>query len=97
MLLSNDKSLSESEKMQNQHSILVQTRFFPRLLGINSIRKTDSGISITFLEGKDEKTCIHEETFRLKTSLIQVVTRYLNFIKEQGTNWAWFLNVPNSF
>lgn len=55
MLLSNDKSLSESEKMQNQNSILVQTSFSPRLLGINSIRKTDSDISITFLEEKDEK------------------------------------------
>ena len=55
MLLSNDKSLSKSEKMQNQNSIQVQTRFSPRLLRINFIRKTDSGISITFLEEKDEK------------------------------------------
>ncbi|QLB51203.1 hypothetical protein FDP16_09075 [Streptococcus sanguinis] len=83
MLLSNDKSLSESEKTQNQNSILVQTSFSPRLLGINSIRKTDSGISITFLEEKDEKTCIHEETFRLKTSSIQILRIYLNFIKRQ--------------
>jgi len=81
MLLSNDKSLSKSEKMQNQNSILVQTSFSPRLLKINFIRKTDSGISITFLEEKDEKTCIHEETFRLKTSSIQILRIYLNFIK----------------
>jgi len=81
MLLSNYKSLSESEKMQNQNSIQVQTSFSPRLLRINSILKTDSGISITFLEEKDEKTCIHEETFRLKTSSIQILRIYLNFIK----------------
>ncbi|EGF20812.1 hypothetical protein HMPREF9395_1752 [Streptococcus sanguinis SK1058] len=55
MLLSNDKSLSKSEKMQNQNSILVQTSFSPRLLKINFIRKTDSGISITFLEKKTKK------------------------------------------
>jgi len=55
MLLSNYKSLSKSEKMQKQNSILVQTSFSPRLLRINSILKTDSGISITFLEEKDEK------------------------------------------
>jgi hypothetical protein len=83
MLLSNDKSLSESEKIQNQNSILVQTSFSPRLLGINSILKTDYGISITFSEEKDEKTCIHEETFRLKASLIQILRIYLNFIKKQ--------------
>ena len=83
MFLSNDKSLSKSEKMQNQNSILVQTSFSPRLLKINFIRKTDSGISITFLEEKDEKTCIHEETFRLKTSSIQILSIYLNFIKRQ--------------
>jgi hypothetical protein len=81
MLLSNYKSLSKSEKMQKQNSILVQTSFSPRLLKINFIRKTDSGISITFLEEKDEKTCIHEETFRLKTSSIQILRIYLNFIK----------------
>ncbi|PLA63533.1 hypothetical protein CYK23_11300 [Streptococcus salivarius] len=81
MLLSNYKSLSESEKMQNQNSIQVQTRFSPRLLRINFIRKTDSGISITFLEEKDEKTCIHEETLRLKASSIQILRIYLNFIK----------------
>ena len=67
MLLSNYKSLSENEKMQNQNSIQVETRFSPRLLRINYILKTDSGISITFLEEKDEKTCIHEDTFRLYT------------------------------
>jgi len=83
MLLSNYKSLSKSEKMQNQNSILVQTSFSPRLLKINFIRKTDSGISITFLEEKDEKTCIHEDTFRLKASSIQILRRYLNFIKRQ--------------
>jgi hypothetical protein len=55
MLLSNYKSLSESEKMQNQNSIQVQTSFSPRLLRINSILKTNSGISITFLGEKDEK------------------------------------------
>jgi len=55
MLLSNYKSLSENEKMQNQNSIQVETRFSPRLLRINSILKTNSGISITFLEEKDEK------------------------------------------
>ncbi|NMH32612.1 hypothetical protein G6036_05080 [Streptococcus sanguinis] len=81
MLLSNYKSLSENEKMQNQNLIQVQTRFSPRLLRINFIRKTDSGISITFLEEKDEKTCIHEETLRLKTSSIQILRIYLNFIK----------------
>ncbi|EGF14556.1 transcriptional antiterminator BglG family protein [Streptococcus sanguinis SK330] len=81
MLLSNYKSLSESEKMQKQNSILVQTSFSQRLLRINSILKTDSGISITFLEEKDEKTCIHEETLRLKVSSIQILRIYLNFIK----------------
>ncbi|KAA0115464.1 hypothetical protein FKX92_09555 [Streptococcus sanguinis] len=81
MLLSNYKSLSESEKMQKQNSILVQTSFSPRLLRINFIRKTDPGISITFLEEKDEKTCIYEETFRLKASSIQILRIYLDFIK----------------
>jgi len=83
MLLSNYKSLSKSEKTQNQNSILVQTSFSPGLLGMTPIRKTDSGISITFLEEKDEKTCIHEETFRLKASSIQILRIYLNFIKRQ--------------
>jgi len=59
--------------MQNQNSVLVQTSFSLRLLGINPILKTDSGISITFLEEKDEKTCIHEEIFRLKASSIQIL------------------------
>jgi len=81
MLLSNYKSLSENEKMQNQNLIQVQTSFSPRLLRINSIRKTDSDISITFLEEKDEKTCIHEETLRLKAASIQILRIYLNFIK----------------